>query len=80
MTISGHKTRSLLDRYNIVNEADLRDAMDRTQNYIREAAFSEKRPALMQAQMSRRPHCLVSRFKRGAFAVAQRAHHGEWML
>jgi hypothetical protein len=48
MTISGHKTRSIFDRYNIVNEEDLREAMDRTQNYIREFAQGEKRPALIR--------------------------------
>lgn len=48
MTISGHKTRSVFDRYNIVNEADLREAMQQTQSYLREGGQQQNRSAVVQ--------------------------------
>jgi integrase len=47
MSISGHKTRSVFDRYNIVSERDLREAMQRTQEYLANAPQREQ-PMVIQ--------------------------------
>ena len=50
MKMSGHKTRSVFDRYNITSKADLRDAMRKTRTYRKDAAEQGRNLVVMGAK------------------------------
>jgi len=54
MKISGHKTRSMLDRYNIVNDADIRNAIQLVEEHSRNAVGGQQHPSIMQMTVAGR--------------------------
>lgn len=50
MAITGHRTRSIIDRYNIVSEDDLREAIQKTETYLSTAPTQEKVMAFPESE------------------------------
>ena len=56
MAISGHKTRSVFDRYNIISQDDLKEAAEKQERYLRlQNGYNPGTPPNEKAPVEKRP-------------------------
>jgi hypothetical protein len=60
MMISGHKTRAVFDRYNIVSESDLKDAARKLCEYLAHKGAPEPTPAARHTIGTQAPRSTVN--------------------